>query len=1152
MTKRRPTSRTPLLTPALAKTHRLGEAVSQALGQQGGRLAAPALASGRMSHGQRWGTPAPWQHGRVLHAATPDNAPSWQYPSLAQLGSATHQGGIALLELMLVIGVVAIGTAGVVATYRVVDNNRKVNAEVEHATTIAQNIVANSVTRGDFSIINQENALRDGLFPQEMLDGAGNPKTVWGGDVLVAATNIGGKANWGSVLTFEGVPASACAKLVSQAATGFYAVSINDTNVRSNYSPLNMEAVTRLCANDGARVQFTYAKHGGAGESFDPLTPCTVPSPETDVVVDAACPTGQLGSITYRTDYVCQSPYGPATDLPAVEVSNTCTPACVLPSPSTQTNTETRSASQTLACPSGQSSTSGGTAGITQVRTETRYQTRSASCPPSPGYTNPVGPYVWSSWSAFTAWEGSTPWTTSSNTCAPNCVVPSPNTETDTENRTATQTLACPTGQLGAIDQSRPEYRTRTRTASCPAPTGPVSWTPWGVWSPWTASAPWTTTSNTCAPECVLPTPSTQTNSETRTATQVIACPSGQLTPTGSSNGITQNRTEKRDQTRTASCPAPTGPYTWSAYGAFGPWYATTPWTTTTNECAPACTLPTPNTETNTETRTGTQTYTCPSGQLITTAGTSQYQASGPQTRGEQRSQTRAASCPAPTGAYTWSAWTAFSAWTGTTPWSPTYTCAPACVDPPDTVTTQNQTFTCPAGQLITTAGPSQYQSSGPQTRTATTTYTCSTPTSSLTTNPTTYSPWSPAYACAAVCTKPANTTGSRAGTPQTQTLTCPTGQSGAITQTRSVTEYQTITYNCPAPTGAYTTTYGPWGTPAPTYGTWTTTSNTCAPNCVAPPATTESRAGTPQYNPVACPYFQTGTYTYSRSTTEYRTVSYSCPAPTGAYSTSYGAWGTPAPTYGAWTPYSNTCALPACDGTLEGNARNYMSRYGDLYNAFGTNYTAAYNHWWQTGYYEGRGSCWGAPCSAPAPVNATESQTFTCPAGQRITTAGPYQYQTSGVQTRTRTTSYSCPTPTSTATANTPTYSAWSPAYTCAPSCVAPPAAYEYQYPRYYTDTACPYFQTGRIYYYRDETQRRTVTYSCPAPTGGATASYSAWSIISPAAWTQYSSNCALPACDGTLEGNARNYMSRYGDLYNAFGTNYTAAYNHWWQAGY
>ncbi|HME45156.1 MAG TPA: right-handed parallel beta-helix repeat-containing protein [Syntrophorhabdales bacterium] len=85
----------------------------------------------------------------------------------------------------------------------------------------------------------------------------------------------------------------------------------------------------------------------------------------------------------------------------------------------------------------------------------------------------------------------------------------------------------------------------------------------------------------------------------------------------------------------------------------------------------------------------------------------------------------------------------------------------------------------------------------------------------------------------------------------QTQTLSCPAGQTGSITQQRLST--------CPGPT----------------WGPWTTISNTCSVTCT--PLPTQTRT-------VACPTGYTGSITEQRIS--------SCPGPT----------------WGAWTQIANTC----------------------------------------------------------------------------------------------------------------------------------------------------------------------------------------------------------------------------------------------------
>lgn len=195
----------------------------------------------------------------------------------------------------------------------------------------------------------------------------------------------------------------------------------------------------------------------------------------------------------------------------------------------------------------------------------------------------------------------------------------------------------------------------------------------------------------------------------------------------------------------------------------------------------------------------------------------------------------------------------------------------PTCSAPSPLPETESGTAACPVGQS-TPAGASTFA----QSRDRTTTYACPDPFDAPVGTTSSWTAWSPdaSSMCSPICVAPpsgvstqpgamdsqAGTPDTAAGTPGTQMLACPPAQAGSITQirsttitrdtvqTRTTTQSRTETYACPAPTGAYTTTYGAWSAPsapygvwsAPTpagswsapgapYGAWTTTSNTCA-----------------------------------------------------------------------------------------------------------------------------------------------------------------------------------------------------------------------------------------------------------------------------------------------------------------------------------
>jgi hypothetical protein len=146
-----------------------------------------------------------------------------------------------------------------------------------------------------------------------------------------------------------------------------------------------------------------------------------------------------------------------------------------------------------------------------------------------------------------------------------------------------------------------------------------------------------------------------------------------------------------------------------------------------------------------------------------------------------------------------------------------------------------------------------------------------------------------------------------------TQTITvnpgCPAGQTGSDYYSQNQTRTATTTYSCPAPTGPYTTnptTYSAWVNSGGGYNVV----NTCVPNCMAPATVNGTQTITDSYSP-ACPAGDTGTYTYQQNYVRTTQTSYSCPAPTGPYTTNPTTYG---PYTASGNPYNinNQCVAPA------------------------------------------------------------------------------------------------------------------------------------------------------------------------------------------------------------------------------------------------
>ena len=325
--------------------------------------------------------------------------------------------GFSQLELLLIVGVIAIASVGVFATYSVVDSKRKQANEARNVQQLANTLNTELMSGGKYAVarLNRESAKRDGFFPASMLDAFGEPRAVWGGQVLLSRVNVNGIAGGAAALVYEDVPSSACVGFVSDAHSGFYGISVDEWVIVENHSPLDPSLLAQACSSgEFLRVQFTHSLHRPDMLGITPESPpaCVVPLSVLSSVINAECPAGELGTRAYRTDYTCPTPSGMPMESAPVLASDNCTATCVLPANSIQSNAEFRQGTRVDMCPVGFLGST------TYTRDETRTQTRHAVCAPSPGFTAPVGPHQWGEWSQWSAWIDISAWTLASSTCS--------------------------------------------------------------------------------------------------------------------------------------------------------------------------------------------------------------------------------------------------------------------------------------------------------------------------------------------------------------------------------------------------------------------------------------------------------------------------------------------------------------------------------------------------------------------------------------------------------------------------------------------------------------------------------------------------------------------------------------------------------------
>lgn len=324
---------------------------------------------------------------------------------------------------------------------------------------------------------------------------------------------------------------------------------------------------------------------------------------------------------------------------------------------------------------------------------------------------------------------------------------------------------------------------------------------------------------NTCQPACAPDPSSPQSRNST-------PCPEGYL------GAITEMRVSACATGQVAGAPS------WSD------------WTVVSNTCAPQCVAPADETKVE----------NCPAGLI-----------------GQIYSR-RSASCPQPTGGFTWGQWSEVS-----------NTCQPACVAPADKVQTENRQASCAAGR-ITVDGSTQFM----QSRTIKTTYTCPSQTGTPTSSESATN-WFPqeSTACQNACVAPAPHKETRTSTP------CPIGQVGVIEESR------TTNYSCPALTGS----------PVESVSEWSVVSNSCKNVCVLPSPSTQTENSPPKVvylnKPIVCWYGWSGSENYNtlymkRDEVRTRSRNASCSTGEVVWST-WSDWSEYAAT-SDWVVYSDPC----------------------------------------------------------------------------------------------------------------------------------------------------------------------------------------------------------------------------------------------------
>ena len=186
---------------------------------------------------------------------------------LFNLKSKKAAAGFTLVEILLVVGFIALAGIGIYTIYNKVQVSSSANAEGRNLDALragVKNLYGGSSSYAGLinRTLNDARITPDSMRAVPYVAGATAINNSFGGAVIVTPVTLGGgAANNGFQITYPNVPGDVCAKLVTVAGKGFDQVSIGGTTVKAfGTNNLQVDAVATNCAADtGAGVSLVFS-----------------------------------------------------------------------------------------------------------------------------------------------------------------------------------------------------------------------------------------------------------------------------------------------------------------------------------------------------------------------------------------------------------------------------------------------------------------------------------------------------------------------------------------------------------------------------------------------------------------------------------------------------------------------------------------------------------------------------------------------------------------------------------------------------------------------------------------------------------------------------------------------------------------------------
>lgn len=163
--------------------------------------------------------------------------------------------GFTLVEILLVVGFIAIATIGIYVVYQKVNEGGQTNTEARNLDTIRAGVKNLWGVNRDYSTLTDAGVIAARIPPSSMTNNgtAATMQNSFGGAVTVAPVSRNGGSNNAFTITYNNVPAGVCTKLVPTSGAQFDEVTVGGTVVKAyGTNTLNAATTATSCGGLGA------------------------------------------------------------------------------------------------------------------------------------------------------------------------------------------------------------------------------------------------------------------------------------------------------------------------------------------------------------------------------------------------------------------------------------------------------------------------------------------------------------------------------------------------------------------------------------------------------------------------------------------------------------------------------------------------------------------------------------------------------------------------------------------------------------------------------------------------------------------------------------------------------------------------------------